>query len=123
MRKSAMPSTPSRRGPNLRRPKGPHRPSLKLALTAFCGAILIFSSARAGDIGRARVDRDTLTVGDPITVTLEFEAPAQFKLGPLTWPYPQDTLVQVDSVRVSIREDSIWTVETRLVLFAPGSRK
>jgi hypothetical protein len=115
-----MPSTPSRRGTNHRRPRELRRPSPELLATAVCGAILFLSSAHAGDIGRARLDRDTLTVGDPITVTLEFEAPARFRLGPLTWPYPPDTLVQVDSVRFSIRDDSVWTVETRLVLFTPG---
>jgi len=76
--------------------------------------------ASAGDIGEVRLDRDSATIGDRIGITLEFEAPRDYQLGPFEWPYPPDTTFSVGRPTVMTSGDSSWRVETEVVLFATG---
>lgn len=85
------------------------------------GAILVICApAWAGDIGTARVDPDRVTVGDRISVTLEFVSPPFYRVGPLTFPYPPDTLVQLDTLAITAEDDSTRTATFHIALFATG---
>jgi len=67
------------------------------------------------------IDRDTVTVGDPIEVLIQFTAPHNYRMGEIYYTYPRDTLYPLDDSIVVIKEgDSSWTVPSRIALFATG---
>jgi len=113
-------------------PPGPHHRILtrtgnklldqRTGLAAILLLMLITAGrpASAGDIGEVRLDRDSATIGDRIGITLEFEAPRDYRLGPFEWPYPPDTTFSVGQPTVVTSGDSSWRVETEVVLFATG---
>ena len=74
----------------------------------------------AGDLGEASLDRDSVTVGDPIGVQMRFTAPGTYKLARAGWPAGVDTLVSVDSLSFEVKGDSNWLVKTKVALFVPG---
>jgi len=81
---------------------------------------LLCAPASAGDIGTAHVDLDSVTVGDRISVTLEFVSPPFYRVGPLTQPYSSDTLFQLDTLVITAVDDSTRTAKFHLALFATG---
>ena len=72
-------------------------------------------------IGSVSADGDTVTVGDPVTLTLKFAAPPQYRPGSLVWPLPPDTLAAIDTLRVVSVAESTWTCRIKVALFAPGT--
>jgi hypothetical protein len=87
-----------------------------LGLWACCWATPVL----AGDLGNVKLDRDTVTVGDPIRVELRFTAPGTYRAGRVTWSGGKDSLVVLDSLVPQITADSNWLVTTRVALFATG---
>lgn len=77
--------------------------------------------AAAQIIGTATADGDTVTVGDPVTLTLTFDAPRGYRPGSLTWSLSPDTLVTLDTLRVVSSADSTWTCRIKIALFAAGT--
>jgi hypothetical protein len=61
-----------------------------------------------------------VTVGDPVTLTLQFSTPPDYRIGPLSWTSSEDTIVQVDSLKAEPEEGSKWKGDVRVALFAPG---
>ena len=76
--------------------------------------------ALAGDLGEVQLDRDSVTVGDPIGVQMRFTAPAGYKPSRVGWGTGPDTLLEVDSLRYELKGDSNWQASLRIALFAPG---
>lgn len=83
-------------------------------------ACYAWAPAQAGDLGEARLDRDSVTVGDPIGVQMRFTAPATYKPSRVGWSAGPDTLLEVDSLTYEVKGDSNWQVRLRVALFAPG---
>ena len=77
--------------------------------------------ATAQVIGTVSADGDTVTVGDPVTLTLKFDAPPEYRPGSLVWPLPLDTLVALDTLRVVSVAESSWTCRIKIALFAAGA--
>lgn len=84
------------------------------------GIWLLGNEVLAADLGEVLLDRDTVTVGDPITVQMRFAAPGAYRPGRVTWPHATDTLLPLDSLSVAVTGDSNWLVSTRIALFVPG---
>jgi hypothetical protein len=95
----------------------PDRALQVLLLAAICSS---YTTARAGDIGTAQVDRDSVTVGDRIAVTLDFVAPPFYRIGPVTFPFSSDTIFQLDTLTVTAVDDSTRSVKFHVALFATG---
>lgn len=83
-------------------------------------AALLYTPVLAGDLGEVQLDRDSVTVGDPIAVQMRFTAPATYKPAELTWPHATDTLVALDTLSVKLENESLWVASTRVALFVPG---
>jgi hypothetical protein len=67
------------------------------------------------------IDLDTVTVGDPIDLQIQFTAPHDYRMGPLLYSYPHDTLYPLDDSLVVLKDgDSSWSVSPRIALFATG---
>jgi hypothetical protein len=79
-----------------------------------------FGLAQAGDLGTVQLDRDSVTVGDPIQVRMSFAAPGTYRPVRVTWSGGEDTLLMLDSLQHELAGDSSWYVTTRVALFAPG---
>jgi len=70
-------------------------------------------------IGTVTAESDTVTVGDPVTLTLKFTAPPDYRLGSLLWSVSSDTLVTLDTLKAVKVADSSWTCRINVALFAP----
>jgi len=93
---------------------GPCACGLLLALLPTAGP------GHAGDLGTVSLDRDSVTVGDPIGVQMRFTAPATHKLARAGWSAGTDTLRALDSLAFEVKGDSNWRVTTRVALFVLG---
>lgn len=71
-------------------------------------------------MGTLQLDRDSVTVGDPITITMKFAAPEAYRLARVGWSAGADTLVAIDSVTRRVTNDSSWILSTHIALFVPG---
>jgi hypothetical protein len=81
---------------------------------------LLAQAAWAGDLGEVHLDSDTVTVGDPISVHMRFQAPGTYKPARVSWAHGADTLLCLDSLSIQVQGDSNWLVSTRVALFIPG---
>lgn len=81
---------------------------------------LLVQAAWAGDLGEVHLDSDTVTVGDPISVHMRFQAPGTYKPARVSWAHGADTLLCLDSLSIQVQGDSNWLVSTRVALFIPG---
>jgi hypothetical protein len=107
------PPTPTSRVPKTRTLRNGH--------LAFAVVALFAGSTWAGDLGTVVISRDTVTVGDPIDVQIQFTAPHDYRMGQIYYSYPKDTLYPLDdSIGVIKEGDSTWTVPARIALFATG---
>jgi hypothetical protein len=71
-------------------------------------------------LGEVRLDRDSVTVGDPIAVQMRFAAPSTYKAAKVSWGHGPDTLLSLDTLSIHISNDSNWLVTTKVALFVPG---
>lgn len=94
--------------------------ALRRAGCVFLVLLSWASTGQSGDLGEVSLDRDSVTVGDPIGVQMKFTAPATYKLARAGWTAGGDTLLALDTLSFEVTGDSNWRVLTRIALFSPG---
>lgn len=64
---------------------------------------------------------DTVTVGDPVTLTIRFTAGPDYRAGRIDWPFSADTLSPLETLQTAEVPDSNRTCRIRVALFATGT--
>jgi hypothetical protein len=83
--------------------------------------VLSAGTAGAQIIGSVQAAPDTVTVGDPVLLTLRFSADPALRTGRIDWSLPSDTLAALDTLQTLKSADSNWSCRIRVALFAPGT--